>query len=44
MKTENLEEVLAAGTDIVVVGSSIYAADDPRQAAKDGRKIMDGTL
>jgi ribulose-phosphate 3-epimerase len=42
VKTENLELVLAAGTDIVVVGSSIYSAPDPRQAALDVRKMLDG--
>ncbi|MBN2027830.1 MAG: ribulose-phosphate 3-epimerase [Actinobacteria bacterium] len=41
VKTENLEMVLEAGTDIVVVGSSIYAASDPRQAASDIRAIID---
>jgi ribulose-phosphate 3-epimerase len=44
VKTENLKQVLAAGTDIVVVGSSIYAADDPRQAAQDVREILDGAF
>jgi ribulose-phosphate 3-epimerase len=43
VKTENLEMVLEAGTDIVVVGSSIYAAADPRQAALDIRAILDRT-
>ena len=42
VKTENLEQVVAAGTDIVVVGSSIYAATEPRQAALDIREILDG--
>ncbi|RJP30504.1 MAG: ribulose-phosphate 3-epimerase [Actinobacteria bacterium] len=42
VKTENLEMVMAAGTDIIVVGSSIYAASDPRQAARDVRAILDG--
>jgi ribulose-phosphate 3-epimerase len=41
VKTENLETVLEAGTDIVVVGSSIYNAPDPRQAALDIRGILD---
>jgi ribulose-phosphate 3-epimerase len=41
VKTENLGLVLDAGTDIVVVGSSIYAAADPRQAARDIRAILD---
>jgi ribulose-phosphate 3-epimerase len=42
VKTENLESVLDAGTDIVVIGSSIYAASDPRKAAQDIRRILDG--
>ena len=41
VKTENLNMVLRAGTDIVVVGSSIFAAPDPRQAALDIRSILD---
>lgn len=41
VKTENLDQVLEAGTDIVVVGSSIYNAPDPRQAALDIREILD---
>ena len=41
VKTENLNAVLEAGADIVVVGSSIYAAPDPRQAALDIRAILD---
>ncbi len=42
VKTENLGRVLQAGADIVVVGSSIYAAADPRRAAMEIRHIMDG--
>jgi ribulose-phosphate 3-epimerase len=42
VKTENLGTVLEAGTDIVVVGSSIFAAPDPRQAALEIRSILDG--
>ena len=38
---ENLAEVLAAGADIVVVGSSIYGADDPRRAAREIRAALD---
>jgi ribulose-phosphate 3-epimerase len=41
VRTENLDVVLRAGTDIVVVGSSIYSAPDPRQAALDIRAILD---
>jgi ribulose-phosphate 3-epimerase len=41
VKTENLEMVVDAGADIVVVGSSIYAAPDPRQAALEIRNILD---
>ncbi len=42
VKTENLGSVLQAGTDIVVVGSSIYATPDPGQAAQNIRAILDG--
>lgn len=42
VKTENLQAVLEAGADIVVVGSSIYGAPDPRRAALDIRGILDG--
>jgi ribulose-phosphate 3-epimerase len=41
VKTENLDTVLEAGTDIVVVGSSIFAAPDPRQAALDIKSILE---
>ncbi len=41
VKTENLDTVLEAGTDIVVVGSSIFSAPDPRQAASRIRGILD---
>ncbi len=41
VKTENLGLVLEAGTDIVVVGSSIYAAPDPRAAAREIREALD---
>jgi ribulose-phosphate 3-epimerase len=41
VKTENLDTVLEAGTDIVVVGSSIFAAADPHQAALDIRSKLD---
>lgn len=40
VKTENLDMVREAGADIVVVGSSIYAATDPRQAAMDIRAML----
>ncbi|MDD3718628.1 MAG: ribulose-phosphate 3-epimerase [Actinomycetota bacterium] len=43
VKTENLEMVLQAGTDVVVVGSSIYAAPDPGKAAAEIRSILDRT-
>jgi ribulose-phosphate 3-epimerase len=42
VKTDNLEMVLASGADIIVVGSSIYAAPDPRRAALEVRGILDG--
>ncbi len=41
VKTSNLDQVLHAGTDIVVVGSSIYSAPDPRRAALEIRSILD---
>ena len=41
VKTENLPLVLAAGADIVVVGSSIYRAPDPSEAARDIRRMLD---
>jgi len=41
VKTDNLEMVLAAGADIIVVGSSIYAAPDPSRAALEVRGILD---
>lgn len=41
VKTENLPLVLAAGADIVVVGSSIYRAPDPREAAREIRRMLD---
>ncbi len=42
VKTGNLREVVEAGADIVVVGSSIYAAPDPRGAAEEIRRFLDG--
>ncbi|MDI6872924.1 ribulose-phosphate 3-epimerase [Candidatus Solincola sp.] len=41
VKTENLLRVKEAGADIVVVGSSIYAAPDPRRAAEEIRRLLD---
>lgn len=41
VKTENLPLVIGAGADIVVVGSSIYRAPDPREAAKEIRRMLD---
>lgn len=41
VKTENLARVMESGADIVVVGSSIYAAPDPRRAALEIRRILD---
>jgi ribulose-phosphate 3-epimerase len=38
---DNLEEVLAAGTDVVVVGSAIYTAPDPRKVAFEIRRMLD---
>lgn len=41
VKTENLTQVKEARADIVVVGSSIYAAPDPRRAAEEIRRLLD---
>jgi ribulose-phosphate 3-epimerase len=41
VKTENLDMVIKSGADIIVVGSSIFAASDPRKAANDIRRILD---
>jgi len=35
VKPENVADVVAAGADIVVVGSAIFASGDPRRAAKE---------
>lgn len=37
----NLSEVLEAGTDIVVAGSSIFKSEDITKVAKDFLSIMD---
>ncbi len=37
----NLASVLAAGADVVVVGSSIYGNADPRRAALEIRAVLD---
>lgn len=42
VKTRNLPLVKEAGADIVVVGSSIYGAPDPRRAAEEIRRLLDG--
>ncbi len=42
VKTRNLGQVLDAGADIVVVGSSIFAAPDPRAVMREIRDILDG--
>jgi ribulose-phosphate 3-epimerase len=39
---ENLPEVVEAGADIIVVGSTIFAAPDPRLVASEIRKILSG--
>ena len=41
VKAANLPEVMRAGADIVVVGSSIFAAPDRCQAAREIRTIID---
>lgn len=42
VKAQNLPVVLEAGADNVVVGSSIFGAQDIRQAAAEIRGILDG--
>lgn len=41
VKAHNLDAVLDAGADIVVVGSSIYSAPNPRAAAEEIRRVLD---
>jgi len=41
VKTDNLEKVLAAGTDTVVVGSSIFSAQDVGAAAAEIRSMIE---
>ncbi len=41
VKTENIKKVLGAGTDTVVVGSSIFAAENVEAAAKEIREMLD---
>lgn len=43
VKAENLQTVLDAGVDTVVVGSSIFASDDVAASAAQIRDILDGT-
>jgi ribulose-phosphate 3-epimerase len=40
VKAENLQQVLAAGTDTVVVGSSIFASEDVAAAAADVKSLL----
>jgi ribulose-phosphate 3-epimerase len=42
VKTGNLEQVISAGTDTVVVGSSIFGSGNVAEAARDIRNILDG--
>ncbi|MBN2168748.1 MAG: ribulose-phosphate 3-epimerase [Actinobacteria bacterium] len=41
VKIENLDQVLEAGTDIVVVGSSIFKRDDVSAAAAQVKSLLD---
>lgn len=41
VKSENLQDVLSAGTDTVVVGSSIFGSSDIHSAAQEIRSILD---
>ncbi len=40
VKAENLQQVLEAGTDTVVVGSSIFGSDDVAAAAADVKSLL----
>lgn len=42
VKAYNLGQVIEAGTDTVVVGSSIFGSDDVAAAAREIREILDG--
>jgi len=42
VKTHNLGQVVSAGTDTIVVGSSIFASENVPEAAADIRKMLDG--
>lgn len=42
IKAQNLPQVLAAGTDTVVVGSSIFGNADVSKAASEIRDLLDG--
>ena len=42
VKTNNLGQVISAGTDTIVVGSSIFAHDNVSEAAADIRRMIDG--
>jgi thiamine monophosphate synthase len=41
VKTDNIDKVLEAGTDTVVVGSSIFSAPDVGAAAREIRSMME---
>jgi ribulose-phosphate 3-epimerase len=41
VNNENLDKVLKAGADMVVMGSPIFAADDPAQTALEIRRRLD---
>ena len=41
VKTHNLRQVVEAGTDTVVVGSSIFGSDDVAASAREIRKMLD---
>ena len=40
IKLSNLEQVVEAGTDIIVAGSAIFKADDPNQALLDFKNCV----
>ncbi len=41
IKTSNLNKVIKAGADIIVIGSSIFAQEDPRKAAEEIKRLLD---
>jgi ribulose-phosphate 3-epimerase len=44
VKEHNLRQVLEAGTDTVVVGSTIFGSDDITAAAREIREMLDSAV